>query len=304
MDISTQTPTTIEAEERRNRLLGIGLVCAASACFVFLDTIAKYLGQHMDVLQVVWARYFSAFVLALLIFNPVSHPNLLKTKRPALQLVRSTLLLCSTVFNFLALRYLRLDQTITIGFATPLFVAVLAGPLLSEWIGWRRWLAILVGFSGVVLVTRPGLGGIHPAAILSVGATLSYALYLIQTRVIARYDRNETTLFYSNLVGALALLPLLPFVWTTPQSLGLGALMIGFGAFASLGHYFLIHAYRLAPASVIAPFSYSQLLLVVFVGFAVFGDLPDGWTLAGAAVVTASGLYLLARERKLGIKRD
>lgn len=283
--------------QRRHRLIGIGLMCGAVASFAVLDAAAKYLNGHMDTLQVVWARYASAFLLTLLISNPISQPGLLRTARPVLQLVRSALLLGSTLFNFLAFRFLQLDQALSILFSTPFMVAILAGPMLGEWIGWRRWMAILVGFVGVLLVTRPGYGGIHWAALYSVASAVCYALYIIATRILSRSDTSETTLFYSNLVGVIAMLPVLPFVWTTPDNWFLILLMAGFGAFGSFGHYLLIVGHRLAPASILAPFMYTQLVWAVLLGFLIFGDVPNNWTLAGAAVVVTSGLYLLYRER-------
>lgn len=283
--------------QRRHRLIAIGLMCGAVASFAVLDAAAKYLNGHMDTLQVVWARYASAFLLTLLISNPISQPGLLRTARPVLQLVRSALLLGSTLFNFLAFRFLQLDQALSILFSTPFMVAILAGPMLGEWIGWRRWMAILVGFAGVLLVTRPGYGGIHWAALYSVASAVCYALYIIATRILSRSDTSETTLFYSNLVGVIAMLPVLPFVWTTPDNWFLILLMAGFGAFGSFGHYLLIVGHRLAPASILAPFMYTQLVWAVLLGLLIFGDVPNNWTLAGAAVVVTSGLYLLYRER-------
>ena len=288
---------------RRNRLTGIALMCGALVCFSCLDATGKYLVEFMDSLQVVWARYTSAFLLALLLYNPLSHPGILRTTRPILQLTRSALLLVSTALNFIAIRYLQLDEALSILFSTPFIVAALAGPLLGEWIGWRRWLAILVGFSGVLLVTRPGAGGIHPAAILTFGSALCYALYVIATRVLSRHDSTETTLFYSNLVGAVAMLPVLPFVWSMPQSWFIVFLMILLGGFGSFGHYLLIAGHRLAPASVLAPFIYTQIVWTTALGFLVFGDVPNRWTIAGAVIVIASGLYLLYRERTIGGRR-
>jgi drug/metabolite transporter (DMT)-like permease len=293
---SQDSPDTDHAA-RRQRLIGIALMCGAVASFSVLDATAKYLNGHMDTLQVVWARYVSGFLLTLLISNPLSRPGLLRTRRPVLQLARSTLLLGSTLFNFLSFRYLQLDQALSIMFSTPFLVAILAGPFLGEWIGWRRWLAILVGFAGVLLVTRPGHGGIHWAALYSVVSAVCYGLYIIATRVLSRSDPTETTLFYSNLVGALAMMPVLPFVWSTPDSWFLIGLMAGFGAFGSFGHYLLIAGHRLAPASILAPFMYTQLVWAIMFGFVVFGDRPNNWTLAGASIVIASGLYLLYRER-------
>ncbi|MDC7788820.1 DMT family transporter [Rhodoplanes sp. TEM] len=285
------------AHAQRMRLLGILLMCGAVACFACLDATAKFLGRHVDVIQVVWARYASAFVLALLVFNPLTRPGLLRTRRPGLQIGRSTLLLATTVLNFAALKYLQLDQALAILFSTPLMVAALAGPMLGERIGPRRWAAIVVGLVGVVIVLQPGVGAVHPAALLSMLSAVCAAFYAIATRVLSRFDTDETTLFYSNLVGVLLLTPVMPFVWTTPTDPLLIALMIGFGAFGSLGHFLLIVAHRHTPASILSPFSYSQILWTTILGFVVFGDIPNRWTIAGVTIVIASGLYLLHRER-------
>ncbi len=275
-------------------------MCGAVATFSCLDTTGKYLIGFMDPLQVVWARYCGAFVLALVFLNPVNRPGMMVTRRPMLQIARSALLLLSTGLNFFALRYLQLDEALSILFSTPFIVAVLSGPLLGEWVGWRRWTAIVVGFLGVVLVARPGFGGIHPAALLSVAGAICYALYVISTRLLARTDSSETTLFYSNLVGALAMLPVIPFVWTAPPSWQAVALMVLLGAFGSGGHYLLIRGHRLAPASVLAPFIYTQMVWTTTLGYLVFGDIPHRWTIVGGLIVVSSGLYLLGRERKVG----
>src|SRR4051794_20984589 len=222
--------------ERRQRLTGIALMCGAVALFAVLDTAAKYLSPQMPTLQIVAARYVTAFLLALLLVNPLTHPRLMVTSRPALQVVRSLLMLGTTVFNFIAVRYLQLDQTLSIMFSAPFLVALLAGPVLGERLDWRRWAAITVGFAGVLLVTRPGAGGIHPAALLMFGAALCYAVYGIMTRALARTDSNETTLFYTNLVGVLLMLPVLPSVWTPPQDALAWVLMLALGFFGGLGH--------------------------------------------------------------------
>jgi drug/metabolite transporter (DMT)-like permease len=288
-------------QERRSRLVGIALVCGAFACFSYLDTTAKYLNVYMATLQVVWARYTGAFVFALIVSNPLTRPELMRTRRPYLQIGRSTLLLASTCFNFLALRYLQLDQATAIAFSTPFFVAAMSGPILGEWVRWRRWMAIAAGFVGVLVVIRPSPADFNPAVLLSVGAAVCYALYAITTRLLSRSDSNETTLFYSNIVGVIALLPVLPFVWVTPHEPVIIALMLLTGFFGGFGHYLFVRAHRLAPVSVLAPFTYTQLLWVIVLGFLVFGQLPSAWTLAGSAIVIASGLYLLNRERKRAV---
>jgi drug/metabolite transporter (DMT)-like permease len=272
-------------------------MCGAVACFAVLDTMAKYLNGYMSTLEVTWARYTGAFLFPFIVLNPWTHPQLTVSARPGLQIGRSMLLLGSTVCNFLALRYLQLDQATALMFSTPFFVAALSGPILGEWVRWRRWTAIGVGFLGVLVVTRPGAGSFQPAALLSLTGAVCYAFYVITTRILARTDSNVTTLFYSNIVGALALLPALPFVWTTPTEPLIIALMVAMGVAASVGHYLLIAAHRLAPPAVLSPFIYTGIVFAITYGFLVFGNTPNPWTLAGAAIVILSGLYMLHRER-------
>jgi drug/metabolite transporter (DMT)-like permease len=284
----------------RQRLIGIGLMCLTVAFFACLDTTAKYLGTMMDPLEVAWARYTSAFVLTLFVSNPVSQPGLMRTKRPVLQVVRGSLLVMSTVLNFFALRWLQLDEALSIIFTYPFIVAIVSGPMLGEWLGWRRWTAIGVGFCGVLLITRPGLGGFNPGAVLSLASVICYGFYGVLTRVASRTDSNQTSLFYNNAVGALVMLPVIPFVWTMPQNWKIAALLVGIGLLGSIGHFFMISAHKLAPASVLSPFIYTQLVWVMILGYLVFDHVPTRWTLMGAAIVIGSGLYLLYRERYLG----
>jgi len=275
-------------------------MCGAVALFACLDTTAKYLTTQMDSLQIAWARYTSAFVLTLIVSNPLTHPRLLRTRSPKLQITRSLLLVGSTALNFLGLRWLQLDEALSIIFTFPLLVAIISGPMLGEWIGWRRWTAIGFGFVGVLLITRPGLGGMHPAALFTLGATFCYGFYAVITRIVSRVDSNQTSLFYANFIGALAMLPVIPFVWQPPVDWVAALLMVMIGVLGSTGHYFLIAGHKLAPASVLSPFVYTQLIWVIVLGYLVFGQVPNSWTIAGAAIVIASGLYLLYRERKLG----
>jgi drug/metabolite transporter (DMT)-like permease len=293
-------PSEIDsAHERRQRLVGIALMSATVACFACLDAMAKYLGTHMDPLQVVGMRYVSAFLIALVFSNPLTRPGLMRSARPGLQIVRGLMMLITTIFNFLAFRFLQLDEALAILFSTPFLVAMLAGPMLGEWVGWRRWTAIGVGFLGVLVVIRPGLGGIRWAALLSVASAVFYAFYAIFTRMVMRHDSSETTLFYANAVGVVVMVPVLPFVWTAPPGGFDLMLLLAVGAFGSAGHFLMILAHHRAPASVLSPFMYTQLLWATTFGYLVFGNVPHRWTLAGAAIVVASGLYLLYRERKV-----
>ena len=288
------------AHQRRQRLIGIALMCVAVAMFACLDTTAKYLNTRMDSLEIAWARYTAAFVLTLIVSNPLTHKGLLRTKRLTLQITRSVLLAASSVLNFVALRWLQLDEALSIIFTFPFIVAIAAGPLLGEWIGWRRWAAICCGFGGVLLITRPGFGGMHPAAFLSLAATICYGFYAVITRIVSRVDSNQISLFYANFIGALVMLPVIPFVWTTPDNWLIALMLMGTGILGSAGHFLLIAGHRIAPASVLSPFVYTQLIWVVILGYLVFDHVPAAWTMAGAAVVIGSGLYLLYRERKLG----
>lgn len=281
-----------------SRLSGILLMCAGVVCFAFCDAIAKWLNTTLDPLMTAWARYASNVFLVSLFLNPITVPGITRSNRLGLQILRSGILVGSTVLNFFALLYLQLTQTMTIQFAMPLLVALLAGPILGEWAGRRRLAAIAIGFLGVLVVTRPFSGGMHPAALLTVGSTILYALYAIATRTLAAYDRTATTVFYSGIVGVLIMTPILPFVWTQPPSLVHWLLMAAIGGVAGAGHWLLILAHARAPAPVLSPFIYTQLLWMALLGYLVFGDVPDGWTLAGATIVIGSGLYLLWWERR------
>jgi len=287
---------TDHALQRRQRLTGIALMCCAVASFSCLDAVGKYLNHQMATTEVVWARYFFAFALTMVVSNPLRQPGLMRTPRPFLQIGRSALLLFSTALNLFALRWLQLDEALSIVFSTPFLVAILCVPLLGEHVGWRRWAAIVIGFCGVLVVARPGFGGLHPAALLSLGGAVCYAFYVISTRVLARTDSNETTQFYTNLVGAVAMTLIVPFVWTPPDGVLVGGLMVLIGALGGGGHYLLIRAHRLAPASTLAPFIYTQMVWTTALGFAVFGDVPHRWTVVGGLIVISSGLYLLHRE--------
>jgi drug/metabolite transporter (DMT)-like permease len=288
--------------DTRARFIGIGLMCAALFCFAILDTTAKWLTGHLPTLQIVWARYASHFFIGFLFVNPWTVKGLFETRRPWLQFGRSALLFLSTAINFIALNYLQLDETTAIMFTTPFFIALFAGPILGEWIGWRRWIAILIGFAGALVVIRPGSGALHPTAFLSLAGACCYALYNISTRSLAPYDSTQTTITYSALVGVLAASIPLPWVWQTPTDpLVIGGMVL-VGLFGLIGHTCLIIAHRYAPAGVLAPFIYFQIIWVSVTSFAVFGHLPHFWTVIGALIVIASGLYLLYREKKMNAK--
>jgi drug/metabolite transporter (DMT)-like permease len=292
-------PTTGIADPRE-RLKAIGLMVLATICFAVLDATAKYVVtvEAVPVWQVTWLRFVGHIVFTALVLWPFAFKPSLRTKKPLMQIVRSMIMIGTTGFNFIALQYLQLDQTVTIFFLAPLLVALLAGPLLNEWVGWHRMVAIVAGFFGVLLVMHPGIGTMHWAMLMALVATLGYALYNLSTRYLAAFDPPEVTQTYTPLAGAILLVPFALAAWKQPQDLTAWLLLASLGFSGGLGHWFLILAHRHAPASALAPYIYLGLIWMSFAGWLVFDQVPTWWTMSGAAVVILSGLYLFARERK------
>lgn len=282
----------------RGHFAGILLMLGATVCFACIDSSAKLLNRTMPPTQTLTVRYLGSFLLVALLLNPGTRPGILRTGRPLLQIGRGVGLVAASVCLFTALKFLPLTATTSLTFSAPLLVALLAGPLLGESLGPRRFAAVIVGFCGVLVVTQPWTRSFHPAmglALLCAGVT---ALYTIVTRKLAVSEAPETTMFYTGLVGAVAVLPLVPFAWQTPREPTAWIAMTTMSIFGALGHWLLILAHRRAPASVVAPFFYAQLVWAVGLGALLFGERPDRWTLLGGGIVVSSGLYLLARERR------
>ena len=291
---------TAKASDARHRLIAIGLMVLASVCFAALDATAKYLVDetNIPVAQVTWLRFATHVLFSAVVLWPFAFRPSLRSAKPIIQVVRSCFMIATTLLNFIALKYLQLDQSVTIFFLTPLIVAALAGPLLGEWVGWHRVLAIAAGFVGVLVVMHPGIGSFHWAMLLVLGATLGFALYNISTRYLAAFDPPAVTQTYTPLVGVLVMTPFGLAAWQWPQEWWLWVLFAGLGFWGGLGHWLLILAHRAAPAPVLAPYMYLGLIWMSFAGYFVFGDIPTAWTLGGGAIVIVAGLYLLARERQ------
>ncbi|ADZ69233.1 DMT family transporter [Polymorphum gilvum] len=297
VDAGDAARAAVPAETPRTPVMGIVLIVLACLCFSCLDATAKYLVVDLPPLQVVWVRFLTHLVFAVVVFRVWRAPEIFRTDRPGLQFVRGLALLGSTFFNFLAVQYLQLAETMSIMFAGPFVVTALAGPLLGEWAGLRRWIAIIVGFIGVLIIARPGLGGMHWAAIYSIGAMICYAFYALFTRMLAGSNSTIGMLIISAAVPTVAMTPAGLSLWETPASGFHWLLLLSTGLYGGFGHWIFIIAHRLAPAPLLAPFTYLQIVWMVGLGFLVFGDVPGPWTLVGSAVVIASGLYILYRER-------
>jgi len=282
------------------RLAGVLLMLAAIMSFVVMDTTIKTLTVTMPLPLLLWGRFSSHLVAVLALRAALGRPAFAWPKRPAIQAARSLLLLATTGLFALAVRHLPLADATAITFVSPLLLTLLGARMLGERVGPRRWAAVLVGFAGVLVVIRPGLDVTHPAAGLALAAATSLATYQALTRKLAGHDDALTTLLHTAFVATLLLTPLAPFFWQ-PLSAPAWALLAMTGAVGAFGHFLLIAAFQRAPASLLAPFVYTQLGWSVLSGWQVFGDLPDAFTLVGGLVIAAAGLAVLAEERRFRI---
>jgi drug/metabolite transporter (DMT)-like permease len=270
-------------------LRGILLIVAAVFLFSSMDTVAKYLLRSYPIAPLVWARYAVHMAFMLLLLAPRMGLDLVRTAHPALQAVRGALLVASTGFFYLALAQLPLAEAAAITFAGPVLVAALSGPLLGERVSARQWLAVMLGFAGVLIIVRPGGGLLEPAALLPLGAALCFSVYQIMTRKLAGRENPITTLFYTALVGTLLTSLPLPFTWHTPSWIQV-PLIIAMGLFGGFGHFLLIRAVEHASPHALAPFIYTQLVWSTLLAFLAFGEFPNAGSLLGIAIIIVAGL--------------
>jgi len=287
----------------RSQTGAILLMLAASLAFATMDACAKHLTADYSVAQITWARNVFHMLLLPFLFGLRRPWALARTGQPLLQLGRSALLLAGSYIFFLALSFMPLADATSITFLSPLVVTVMSVPLLGEKVGPRRWAAVAVGFGGVLLIVRPGLGAAHWAAALPLLCAVFFAFGQVSARMLSRTDGAVTTLFYSGLAGALVMSAIVPFDWRSPDLEG-WVLMIAVGLAGGIAHYLMIRAFAAAPASLLAPFGYVQLVWATLAGLLIFGDFPDGPTLLGIALIAGSGLYVLYRERRLALERS
>lgn len=279
------------------------LMIACVGLLTVMDGTAKYLGRDYPLWQVVWARY--AFnLLGLLALAPLLGGLPARSRAPGLQLARGLAMVAATWLMFLSLRLLPMAETYAIAFLSPVFVALFAGLLLHERVDRHRWLAALGGFLGVLVVIRPGSGLFGLAALAPVGMALTFAGYQLITRLLGSRDPPTVTMLWSAATGTLLSALVLPWNWRWPDAQG-WALMATMGLVGLFGQLAMIRAFAFGPASSISPFIYTQIVWAVLFGFLVFGDLPDVWTLTGAAIVVAAGLHLFRIEaRRSGSARS
>jgi drug/metabolite transporter (DMT)-like permease len=276
--------------------LGILLVVGASVLFSFSDAGAKLVTQTLPVVELAWVRYVVFVLLALLPAARRGGGSLWRTRRPLLQMARGVAIVASAIFFILGLRVLPLADAAAINFVSPLFITALSVPLLGETVGLRRWIAVGVGLCGAVFAAQPGSDAFRPAAALPVLSAMTWALGIIATRRLGASDAPATTLLWTAVTGLFVLTCLLPLEARVPSPAELGLCLL-IGVVASGGQWMVVLGYRQAPASLLAPFSYLQLIWSTLLGFLVFGARPAPATLIGAVVIAASGLYTASRER-------
>lgn len=288
----------LNADSSRSRRVGILLVTLATLCFAVLDACAKWLVQHLPVLQVVWLRFALHVLLMALLLAPTRGRALIAVRSWRLQALRGSMMAAMTALNFFALQYLQLAETGAIQFSVPLLIALISSWLLKERLDARRWAAIAAGFVGVLLVIRPGSAAFHPAILLSVANALLYAAFNLLTRRMAADETPESMQWFSALMAALWLTPFALPQWQMPASALVWGVALLCALMGGLGHLAVAQAHRHASAAVLGPFLYQQILSMTLLGWLVFGQVPDLFVVAGALVVVASGLYLLWLEMR------
>ncbi|MGA2993423.1 MAG: DMT family transporter [Bradyrhizobium sp.] len=291
-----EKPANVAPARADRPLRGIALLLLSSIFLGTSDATSKYLSATLPSIEIAWIRFLVFLVIMIPAMVPASPLFALQTKRPVLQITRGMALLGSSLLFISGLRFLPIAEASATSFVSPLFVTALSIFFLGEKVGLRRWLATAVGLMGVLVVLRPGTGAFHPAAFFPVVSAFAWACCLILTRKMSGQERTMVTMAYASIVGFAILCMLVPFVWVVPtwHDLLFGTII---GLTSTAGQWIVVLAFRYADASVLAPFSYIQLLWVTLLGFLIFGEVPDIWTVVGAGFIVASGLYTAHRER-------
>lgn len=284
------TPT----DHRRAQFAGAGWMLVGASCIAIVDGIAKYVAPTINGVQVVWGYVGASLIvlLAVLLARGESPASLARTRRPWLQVARAASLVCSLSALFISLRYLPLAVATTVSFTAPLIIVALSGPILGERVGVGRWLAVFVGLIGASLVVRPGTDVFHWAALLTLLGAFFFALFNIATRVLGGFDRPLTTVLYTFTISTALVSLAMPAVWVTPTTLQ-WLLFAASGLLGFAAHFSMARSLVLADASAVAPLHYVRLLWAIGIGLVVFDHVPDVWTLAGGALIVASGIYVV-----------
>ena len=285
---------------KQNERLGIFLMVITTIVFASQDGLSKYLATEYNVYMVVMIRYwfFAAFVMTISSRKPGGVKQVAKTKTPLLQIFRSLILVAEMCVTILAFTLLGLAETHAIFASYPLIIAMLSGPILGEHVGWRRWLAICVGFFGILIILNPGNGIFSPYALVPLAGAILFALYGLLTRYAGQYDNSSTSFFWTGIVGFIAMTAIGLNFWD-PVSQADWSIMLILSASGMLGHFLLIKCYEVAEASAVQPFAYLQLIWASLIGIIIFGEQITTNVLIGACIIVGAGLFTLWRERKV-----
>jgi drug/metabolite transporter (DMT)-like permease len=279
-----------------NPVRGILLTIVTMLIFAGHDAVIKFLTVDYAAPQILWIRFifFTALALALARRKGPLRKST-KSVRPLLQIGRSLMLLLDMMFFVVAVGLLPLADTHALMATFPLMVTALSALILREHVGARRWLAVGACFVGVLLILRPGLTVLQPGSLIALAAAFSFALYNVMTRIVSRHDSGEVSLVYVGVIGLVATSFAVPFFWVWPTT-DAWLMLAAIGIIGASAHFLLIAALKAAPASVLQPFNYTLLLAATAIGYFVFGEFPDLWTIIGASVIVGSGLYVIQRE--------
>ncbi|MAY46741.1 carboxylate/amino acid/amine transporter [Marinibacterium anthonyi] len=295
--VPATSPSHVSAHDQQaQNLKGIVLMALGFFSLAACDTQAKLLTAELPPFQVAWFRQLGLLigVLALL---AVRGPGLLRSARPVIQIGRGLTAAASAAFFIYGVGFVPLADAVAVTFISPFIVTILGAVMLGEHVGLRRWIAVAVGFIGMLIVIRPGMGVFHPAIFFIVGAACTFGFRQVLSRWLSGADGVMTTVAYTSISSSLVLSFVLPFVWETPDSLRVWAICAGMAICAGLGEVFIIRALDIGQAVALAPVHYTMILWGSFYGYLIFGELPDLWTIVGCAIIVASGLYTVHRER-------
>ncbi len=296
----SSAPTVAAAVTSRSTVIGMLCLVAGVQLLPVVDGIARYLSAEYSVLLLAWGRYTFHLLLVFPVALARHGRTALLPPRPGMQLLRGALLLACTLLFFGAVSHMPVADAIALVFVYPFLLTALSPWVLREPVGVRRWSAVVIGFLGVLVVVRPG-GGFYPEGTpLALGAGTLFAVYALLTRRLAGEAPPLVGLGFTAVVGAVVLTALLPWTWQ-PLEPRVVALLVLMGVLTAAGHGLVLRAFELAPAALLAPLGYLEIVGAVLVGLALFGEFPDPVTWTGIAVIVASGVYISLRERRRGI---
>lgn len=298
---STAPLHSAPSPRQTQNMRAIALMAAGFFAFAACDIQAKVLTETLSPFQIVWFRQFGLF-LGVLVLIAIKGLHILRSQTPFLQIGRGITAVCSASFFVFAVRYVPIADVVAVTFISPFIVTVLAAIILKETVGPRRWAAVAVGFAGMLIVIRPGMGVFHPAIFFVVLAATFFSLRQILSRWLSGGDPVITTVAYTSLTSTGIVTLILPFVWESIPNLQTVALIIGMASCAGIGEVLVIRALDVGEAVALAPIHYSLILWATFYGYVVYADLPDMWTILGCVIIVASGLYTINRERQASRK--